>query len=61
MTFEEFSADMKAKNQSDMNAYREEGAVAMIKNFLDAGTPIEYIRKASGWTDDAILALRDSM
>ncbi len=61
MTFEEFTADMKAKNQSDMNAYREEGAVAMIKNFLDAGTPIEYIRKASGWTDDAILALIDSM
>ena len=61
MTFEEFTADMKAKNQSDMNAYREEGAVAMIKNFLDVGTPIEYIRKASGWTDDAILALRDSM
>ena len=51
--------------QSDMNAYREEGeeagAIKMIKNFLAAGTPIEYIRKASGWTDDAILALRDKM
>lgn len=33
----------------------------MIKNFLAAGTLIEYIRKASGWTDDAILALRDKM
>ena len=55
--------------QSDMNACREEGreegeaagAIQMIKNFLAAGTPLEYIRKASGWTDEDILALKDKM
>ena len=55
--------------QSDMNACKEEGreegeaagAIQMIKNFLAAGTPLEYIRKASGWTDEDILALKDKM
>ena len=45
--------------QSDMNAYREEGKEDLIRNLLKIGTPIEYIRRASGWTDEAILALKN--
>ena len=45
--------------QSDMNAYKEEGKEDLIRNLLKVGTPIEYIRKASGWTDEAILALKN--
>ena len=37
---------------------REQGISAMVKNLLDVGTPLEYIRKASGWTDTEILALK---
>ena len=57
--------------QSDMKACREEGReeghragekagiAKMVKNLVNAGTPIEYIRQASGWTDEAILALKN--
>ena len=49
--------------QSDMNAYREEGRkegkADLVRNLLTVGTPMEYIRKASGWTDEAILALKN--
>ena len=47
--------------QSDMKSYRdegrEEGKEELIRNLLTVGTPIEYIRKASGWTEEAILAV----
>lgn len=49
--------------QSDMKSYRdegrEEGKEELIRNLLTVGTPIEYIRKASGWTEEAILALKN--
>ncbi len=37
---------------------RADGITEMVKNFLAVGTPIEYIQKASGWTEDQILAMR---
>ncbi len=37
---------------------RADGMTEMVKNFLNVGTPIEYIQKASGWTEDQILAMR---
>ena len=37
---------------------REEGHVEMVKNFLAAGTPIEFVIKATGWLDDKILKLK---
>ena len=49
--------------QSDMKSYREEGKEEgkedLIRNLLTVGTPIEYIRKATGWTEEAILALKN--
>ena len=49
--------------QSDMKSYREEGRKEgkedLIRNLLTVGTPIEYIRKATGWTEEAILALKN--
>ncbi len=45
--------------RSDMNAYEEEGKEDLIRNLLKVGTPIEYIRRASGWTDETILALKN--
>ena len=37
---------------------REDGHVEMVKNFLAAGTPIEFIIKATGWSEDKILKLK---
>ncbi len=37
---------------------RADGITEMVKNLLKVGTPIEYISKASGWTEEQILALK---
>ena len=37
---------------------RAEERVEMVKKFLAAGTPIEYIIKATGWTKEQILQLQ---
>ena len=34
------------------------GITGMIKNMLSAGTPMDYIVKISGWTEDKIKALQ---
>lgn len=37
---------------------RAEERIDMVKNFLDVGTPIEFIIKATGWSEDKILKLK---
>ena len=37
----------------------EQERFAMVKNFLRAKTPIEYIIAATGWTEEEILKLVD--
>lgn len=38
---------------------KEEKNIEMIKNFLNVGTPIEFIQKATGWSKEQILAVND--
>ena len=35
----------------------KEGTITMIKEFFKAGTPIEFIKKATGQTEEQILAI----
>ena len=41
-----------------MERGREEERVSMIRNLLLANTPMEYIYKASGWTEDKVRGLQ---
>ena len=34
---------------------KAEGKFEMVKNLLNVGTPIEFIIKATGWSEDQIL------
>lgn len=38
---------------------REEGRIEMVKNLLAANTPIKYIVKATGWSENKILQLKN--
>ena len=38
---------------------REEVITEVVKNMMKAGTPIEYIIKATGWTEEKILSLTE--
>ncbi len=60
MMLSEYSAKIheKAIREEERAEGREDRITEMVKNFLDVGTPIEYIKKASGWTEDQILAMR---
>ncbi|MBR3722834.1 MAG: hypothetical protein IKN12_08715, partial [Selenomonadaceae bacterium] len=40
------------------NEGEEKGMSDMVKNFLSCGTPMEYIVKASGWSEDKIRSLQ---
>lgn len=55
MAIMDYNADLRAFREEG----REEGKSALIQSLLKAETPIEYIRKATGLTDEAILALKD--
>ncbi len=50
------------KIQEERDEVREEGRAdgitEMVKNLLNVGTPIEYICKASGWTEEQVLAVK---
>ena len=39
---------------------KAEGKFEMVKNFLNVGTPIEFIVKATGWSEDQILKVAQS-
>jgi hypothetical protein len=53
IAYESRIAAEKARNEG-----RDEGISDMVKKFLSCGTPMEYIVKASGWSEDQILALK---
>ena len=71
MAIMDYQSDMKAYREEGREEGRKEGhkeghragekagIAKMVKNLVNAGTPIEYIRQASGWTDEAILALKN--
>ena len=63
MAIMDYQSDMKSYKEEGREEGRKEGEQAgiaqMVKKLVDVGTPMEYIRKASGWTDDAILALKN--
>ncbi len=37
---------------------KKETTIKMIRDFLDVGTPINFIVKATGWSEQQILALK---
>ena len=75
MAIMDYQSDMKAYREEGREEGRKEGRkegleeghragekagiAKLVKNLVNAGTPIEYIRQASGWTDEAILALKN--
>lgn len=57
--FEEVRAEGREEGREEGRAEgREAGIAVMVCNLLKAGTPMEYIRKASGWPDEKILKLQ---
>lgn len=60
MTYEMALLESKLQGESDgFERGRSETMLAMVRNFLAAGTPIEYIVKATGWSQEKILQLSD--
>ena len=45
--------------QERIEQARAEGSFAMVKKFLEAQTPIEYIIAATGWSKEKILQLAE--
>ena len=43
--------------QQGIEQGRKENQLSMIKNFLPVKTPIEFIAKATGWSEEQILKL----
>ncbi len=59
MTYEMALLDRERQGRAEGRAEGLiEGRVEMLKNLLAAGTPIEYIIKATGWTKEQILQLQ---
>ena len=54
----EYNADeeREAIERGAFNRGAKQKTLEMIKNFFNAGTPIEFIEKATGWTEEQILA-----
>ena len=59
MAIMDYQSDMKSYREEGRKEGKEEGKEDLIRNLLTVGTPIEYIRKATGWTEEAILALKN--
>ena len=57
MTFEMYMREMKMEGRAEGRA---EGIFQMVKNLLLAKTPIEYIKAATGWSEEKILQVANS-
>ena len=56
MTFEMYVLECKMKARAEgLEKGLEKGSFKMVKNFLLAKTPIEYIKVATGWSEEKIL------
>ena len=52
---EEWDNDAKRRYYTEQGL--ERGKLSMVKNFLAVKTPIEFIVKATGWSEEKILSL----
>ena len=59
MAIMDYNSDMLSSEEDGIKKGIEQGITSMIKNLLNAETPIEYIIKASGRTREEIEALRE--
>ena len=59
MAIMDYNNDMISSREDGYSRGRNEGITAMIQGLLKAGTPVEYIMKASGRTREQIEALRE--
>ena len=56
MTFEMYMKEREMEGEErGRNEGREEGYIQMVKNLFLANTPMEYIIKATGWSEEKIL------
>ena len=62
MTFEMYMRErlMDARAEG-IETGRNEERFQMVKNFLLAKTPIEYIKAATGWSEDKILQIEKNL
>ena len=62
MTFEMYLKEIKMDARAEgIETGRAEGSFQMVKNFLLAKTPIEYIKTATGWSEEKILQVEKSL
>ena len=64
MTFEMYlkEREMKGREEGRVEGLKEgraEATVEIIKNLISAGTPLEYIARATGWSQDKILQAKN--
>ena len=52
--------DPELAKQAWIEKARNEEKISMVKNLLKAGTPLEYLVAATGWTKEQILSLADT-
>ena len=43
--------------EEGLNEGRKEKAIEMVKNLVAVGTPMEFIIKATGWSEEQILQI----
>ena len=59
---EEGMAERRAEGRAEGRVEgKKETTIKMIRDFLDVGTPINFIVKATGWSEQQILALKNSI
>ncbi len=54
----DYYSGIKAWRRKGLEEGKAEGRAELVRSLLSAGTPLEYIRKATGWTEEQILKLK---